>query len=773
MARGKTNELEDELTDGQRIKTPKLDLTEEQYDFLAGHLIGTRDMSLEQVMVIKQRNPDFQYTDYTSSTYLKHWPVDEIERDYMMHLAMCPAAVLDSFITMQATEFYLAPYIFPENDITQWYLNEIKVKEEWLEKEDGSYYTLNDLIPIFPTVIKEGWSESAREFLFFIRIDDELMRVDEWDPETGRIRVLRGFNGSSPASHEKGDVVTSPIYNGNGPLSEHVIFFGGKQAERLASALEKPDRELYYCSDKGPENIPILERKAKEILETMEDKGVDGTALDVMSASLPMFKMVNALGLETVPWNFAKNQPYSNADWVVGHDRMIGVIQQYIHERVGRWPVLQANGVRNHNFEEGEGNGGYSKQLLIPTDLKQRPLDAYHTETGVAACGENFPEQFRMFQTAFREDLAVSFAMKAVFLAQNQTEYDRTMVYSSAFFYLAYEPKEGERDIIKDGTGPVLRASYLSAFFHLPSVGPTWTHPYGGLTYKMGLPYTMFLPLGKPLETHEAGNLDAYRYEDSNVFMRRYENGLVLINPTSKKGELKFEGNEGAEDQDIGDDLAGPLSEPSSYTVELDRRYIDSQTGEFIEGSISLPPLSGKILLIDGGVLSADAYITSDTYTINQESYTIDSVLTGTPISEFMSNIGIAPGATVSILDENQSPADSGNLAPGFTIVVISENGLTEAVYTINFYAPDSIPGFIVWPVQIYPNPAFELITIDGLNAPCRIEIVNINGSTVRMLENHEAKKRILSIKELQAGIYFIKISHENSYSAYCKFIKK
>jgi hypothetical protein len=117
---------------------------------------------------------------------------------------------------------------------------------------------------------------------------------------------------------------------------------------RLESALAKADRQLYYCSDKGPDNMPILERRAKEILETMEQKGVDGTAIDVMSASLPMFKMVNALGLKTVPWNFSKNRPYSNTEWVVGHDRIIGVIQRYIHERLGRWPVLQANGVRTH-----------------------------------------------------------------------------------------------------------------------------------------------------------------------------------------------------------------------------------------------------------------------------------------------------------------------------------------------------------------------------------------------------------------------------------------
>jgi len=237
MSRGKTNELEEKLTDGRRMKTPELNLTEEQYDFLAGNLIGTRSIPMEQAEALKKRNPDFQYTDYTSSTYLKHWPVEEIERDYMMHLAMCPAAILQASISPEATEFSVTPYVFPENEITKWYLGEVQPKEEYLKRADGTRRTPNDLIPIYPSVVKAGWSKSAREFLFFIRIGNELMRVDEWDAATGRLKVLRGFNGSNAARHHRGDVVTSPIYNGNGPLAKNAISFGAKQTMRLESAL--------------------------------------------------------------------------------------------------------------------------------------------------------------------------------------------------------------------------------------------------------------------------------------------------------------------------------------------------------------------------------------------------------------------------------------------------------------------------------------------------------------------------------------------------------
>jgi len=146
--------------------------------------------------------------------------------------------------------------------------------------------------------------------------------------------------------------------------------------------------------------------------------------------------------------------------------------------------------------------------------------------------------------------------------------------------------------------GAVFRTSYISPFFRLPSVGPEWT-PEGGHTYKLGLPYIFYLPLGKPLESPTPGDFDAIRYKDTNVFMRRYENGLVLINPTYDDSRQRFKGQENRIDQDLDADDAphDPISVPTTYTVKLDRRYIDPLTGDYVEGEITMPPISGKILL--------------------------------------------------------------------------------------------------------------------------------------------------------------------------------
>jgi len=420
------------------------------------------------------------------------------------------------------------------------------------------------------------------------------MRVDGWDRDTGTLKVTRGFNGSTATRHESGAVVTSPIYNGGGtPLAEPKYDAKPPKKEK-----KEKKQKLYYCMDKGAGNMPLLEKKAQEAIGIMKDGVFDGVSMDAMSAKLPQFRMVNAVGMKAVPWNFEKNRPYSVYEWVGGHDRMCGVIEREVHEELGRWPVVIANGISRQGFEKDQGDGGYCKRLLIPTKDKPRPLESYNSEVGIRTTGSAFPAQLHMLQVAFQENLAVAMGCK-VDEALSQEVYDEDLAYAGAFLYMAYEPKPEDWDIKRDGPGPVMRLSYLNPFFHLESVGPPWA-PKGGMTYKFGLPYVFYLPLGRPLDSPTPGDLDAIRYKDTNVFMRRYENGLVLINPTYGDSRRRHKSDEGEIDADLdeGDVADSSFSEPTTYTVKLDRRYIDPVSGEYVEGEITMPPISGKLLLI-------------------------------------------------------------------------------------------------------------------------------------------------------------------------------
>jgi len=466
----KPHNVDKKYKDVARIEDVRL--SDEQVNYIADKIVVTRNIPLEEAQRLKKRNPQIIFSKYTSSTYLKHWPLEEIERDYMQDLAMCPAAVLENDIDRSTTEFTVSHYTWPKNKITEPYFDKVNVDIDVLKENAPEIRGYNDLIPIYASTIEEEaeFSEHGRKFLFFIRIAGELMRVNQWDKESGKLRVTRGYKGSRATDHYKGDVVTSPIYCASGtPIIESGFnFFSKAQAAKLAKNRASKEPGLFYCSDKSAANIPILERRGQELVEYMQ-QGYDGVNLDAMSATIPQFRMVNALTMKTGPWNFEKNRPYSVDEWVEGHDRMVGVMQRYAYAETGRWPTIIANGVSSANFEKGDGNGGYSKRLLVPTKLKSRPMVSYNTEKGCSACGSAFEDQFKMLQIAFQDHLAPSMSFKAPHYAYTQKTYDRNLNYAFAFLYLAFEPKPEGWDMTKDGPGFIFRSSYFSPWFHLPS----------------------------------------------------------------------------------------------------------------------------------------------------------------------------------------------------------------------------------------------------------------------------------------------------------------
>ena len=129
----------------------------------------------------------------------------------------------------------------------------------------------------------------------------------------------------------------------------------------------------------------------------------------------------------------------------------------------------------------------------------------------------------------------------------------------------------------------------------MPSVGPEWIHPKSGRVYRCGLPYPLFLPLGKPVDSRFT-ELEDLLYKDTELFSREYENGLIILNPTSGSGKWKFEGND-AEIVDPHEHKGDEFDVPKAYTFTLDQEYIDVETGNCVSGTIKMLPRTGKILL--------------------------------------------------------------------------------------------------------------------------------------------------------------------------------
>ncbi|MCP4310007.1 MAG: T9SS type A sorting domain-containing protein [Bacteroidetes bacterium] len=87
--------------------------------------------------------------------------------------------------------------------------------------------------------------------------------------------------------------------------------------------------------------------------------------------------------------------------------------------------------------------------------------------------------------------------------------------------------------------------------------------------------------------------------------------------------------------------------------------------------------------LLDQGILSSDAWVTSNVYTVNQENLTIADILKETTVDILLSNLIPAGNATMMIADKAAFKRDSGYVAMDDIVIVTSEDGTQTEVYSL------------------------------------------------------------------------------------------
>ncbi|MCK4919503.1 MAG: T9SS type A sorting domain-containing protein, partial [Bacteroidales bacterium] len=211
----------------------------------------------------------------------------------------------------------------------------------------------------------------------------------------------------------------------------------------------------------------------------------------------------------------------------------------------------------------------------------------------------------------------------------------------------------------------------------------------------------------------------------------------------------------------------------------IDRAGLERLQGSVdFEDQVVVTSVNGSInrvykLNFEGEILGSDAYLTSDVYVVDQENFTIDSIIMDTSIDEFLDNVTAVPYAKITILNEDQSPATSGNLSNGFAVVVVSGDGLKEVTYTFNFYDPTLGINPEIESIKLYPNPLSDHLTIEGIAPQSTISIKNIYGNTLRTITNENSTSLELSTGDLLPGIYLIQIQSHNHYTFTHKIVKK
>ena len=163
------------------------------------------------------------------------------------------------------------------------------------------------------------------------------------------------------------------------------------------------------------------------------------------------------------------------------------------------------------------------------------------------------------------------------------------------------------------------------------------------------------------------------------------------------------------------------------------------------------------------------AYITSNTYVVDQLNYMVFNVSGSAPISEFYSKINVAPGASAIVVDKNGLVKTTGDIDGSDKVQVTSADGKTKVIYS--FGTLTSNQKLDKQEISVYPNPTNGKVQVNGVKAGNRIQVFSSTGAVVRDI-NVKSSMEILSLDNQPGGMYMIVVSGENSITAKFKVIK-
>jgi hypothetical protein len=504
------------------IVSGNIEPTEKDLEVLAKNFtLAQASFSPQAIGKLHRINPDFKMVLYFNSTYTsKEEDVPRAEKDHRRSLTMFPVAFLKEAIDKRATEFSLLPPAKGKS---------VSLKASSV---DGSLSS------------GEASRPSTRYYVTWIRIGDELMRINSFDPETGLIEVTRGFDGSKRSSHAAGTRVFSPVYLGS--VNDTGAWPGG------------PGDNLRYAFD--PANPAGAQWHLPAMKQAIND-GYDGFWLDICSAS--PFNMCDSDGRGAQPWDFRMGRIYQGDAYCQGQEIKVNTIQNAIRKEFGKWPVVVANNMRPVSFAPGTGG---QQQLLISTDLKPRPLDGY--------CMENFAGGF-----ASRAANRVGKVGPDFHSVDHWRENVQLVMTCSQEKLAAYPmiANAGSKSLMLEGLGDVRDrfesfawASYLLGVekdsptrlgipaFYIKD-GRRFAHIHERYSW----------PIGTPVETVAPGSIEEYKIKGRQTYQRHFSNGLVLVNP----------------------------SDADDKVIALDGKYLDPASGKKVT-VVEMKAHTGKILLL-------------------------------------------------------------------------------------------------------------------------------------------------------------------------------
>ena len=164
------------------------------------------------------------------------------------------------------------------------------------------------------------------------------------------------------------------------------------------------------------------------------------------------------------------------------------------------------------------------------------------------------------------------------------------------------------------------------------------------------------------------------------------------------------------------------------------------------------------------------AYILSNVYGVDQVAYKVAGVDGAETVSNFLTMVTPAPGASVAVVDKDGVVKINGDISSDDKVQVTSADGKMKVFYTFGPLTSASV--LESNDIQLYPNPTNGEINVSGLKAGYRIQVYNSVGAVVRDINVQNSIERI-SLRNQPAGMYMIVVSDNSKMLGRYKAMKQ
>jgi len=413
-------------------------------------------------------------------------------------------------------------------------------------------------------------SESGK-FDIWIRIENELMKIVSVSSNTTypiTVTVERGFEGTIPTNHAAGKTVTLPLYGGTPPV-----------------AGQASTNRNYFITCYGLRK----EKLDEAINDAVLKENFDGIWIDILIGKLDAVSLFNN-GYEE--WDFNTESVLSATNEVKYTKNAIKQLYEKFYSQNGYFPIIYGNNVLYSQSLNASARG----YAMVKTSEHPKVIDGFCHEnswghmTDVSGTVDNDGNPIPtadVFKVVGSNNHFLEWYMgstwidncKAISLLAQQNLPNQPMTINAGFKNQWFATDL--TDEVRYAFNKYAYASYLMCINVTADSLISCRMGISPMVLKNGVtnlnvePF-FYYPVGIPTQSLSYASFSGYRYNTSNLYRRKFTQGIVLVNP-------------------FGTDMNSVLN--IADVAGDNRTYIDPENNNAVVTTVNLKSRESKILL--------------------------------------------------------------------------------------------------------------------------------------------------------------------------------